>query len=141
MGKGIKESVLYDDVRVIERFGVRTDQMNEFKALTGDNSDNVPGVPGIGKTTAANLIQRFGSIKNLYDEMATDTAVLKPKIKEALKENKEKAFMSLELVTTDKNVDMDFNLEDCRFENFDRQKVKDIFAELHFTTLMDRLPA
>jgi len=141
MGKGIKESVLYDDARVTERFGVRPDQMNEFKALTGDNSDNVPGVPGIGKTTAADLIQRFGSIKNLYDEMATDTAVLKPKIKEALKENKEKAFMSLELVTTDKNVDMDFNLEDCRFENFDRQKVKDIFAELHFTTLMDRLPA
>ena len=141
MGKGIKESVLYDDARVTERFGVRPDQMNEFKALTGDNSDNVPGVPGIGKTTAADLIQRFGSIKNLYDEMATDTAILKPKVKEALKENKEKAFMSLELVTTDKNVDMDFNLEDCRFENFDRQKVKDIFAELHFTTLMDRLPA
>ena len=141
MGKGIKESVLYDDARVTERFGVRPDQMNEFKALTGDNSDNVPGVPGIGKTTAADLIQRFGSIKNLYDEIATDTAVLKPKIKEALKQNKEKAFMSLALVTTDKNVDMDFNLEDCKFENFDRQKVKDIFAELNFTTLMDRLPS
>ncbi|MSU60692.1 MAG: hypothetical protein EXS52_02125 [Candidatus Staskawiczbacteria bacterium] len=141
MGKGIKESVLYDDARVIERFGVRPDQMNEFKALTGDNSDNVPGVPGIGKTTAADLIQRFGSIKNLYDEIATDTAVLKPKIKEALKANKEKAFLSLELVTTDKNVEMNFNLEDCKFENFDRQKVQDIFNELNFTTLMDRIPS
>ena len=139
MGKGIKESVLYDGARVIERFGVRPDQMNEFKALTGDNSDNIPGVPGIGKTTAADLIVRFGSIENLYNEIATDTAVLKPKIKEALKANKEKAFLSLKLVDTDKNVPMDFNLEDCKFENFDRQKVKDIFAELNFTTLMNRL--
>jgi len=139
MGKGIKESVLYDAPRVVERFGVRPDQMNEFKALTGDNSDNIPGVPGIGKTTAADLIQRFGSIKNLYEELATDTAVLKPKIKEALKTNKEKAFLSLQLVDTDKNVEMDFNLDACAFGSFDRAKVQQVFAQLNFTTLMSRL--
>src|SRR3989344_2788682 len=139
MGKGIKESVIYDVARVIERFGVRPDQMNEFKALTGDNSDNIPGVPGIGKTTAAELIQRFGSIKNLYDELATDTAVLKPKIKEALKANKEKAFLSLKLVDTDKNVEMDFNLDACAFGSFDRAKVQQVFAQLNFTPLMSRL--
>ncbi|OGZ74858.1 MAG: hypothetical protein A3A12_03330 [Candidatus Staskawiczbacteria bacterium RIFCSPLOWO2_01_FULL_43_17b] len=139
MGKGIKESVLYDAARVVERFGVRPDQMNEFKALTGDNSDNIPGVPGIGKTTAADLIQRFGSIKNLYEELATDTAVLKPKIKEALKTNKEKAFLSLQLVDTDKNVEMDFNLDACAFGSFDRAKVQQVFAQLNFTTLMSRL--
>src|SRR3989344_559890 len=99
-GKSIKETILYDDAKVVERFGVTPLQMNDFKAITGDNSDNVPGVPGIGKTTAADLIGRFGSIKNLYDEMATDTAILKPKIKEALKENKEKAFLSLVFVAT-----------------------------------------
>ena len=139
MGKGIKESVLYDAARVVERFGVRPDQMNEFKALTGDNSDNIPGVPGIGKTTAADLIQRFGSIKNLYEELATDTAVLKPKIKEALKENKEKAFLSLDLVTTDKNMDLDFNLESCKFGSFDAKKVEMMFRELGFTTLIERI--
>lgn len=139
MGNGIKESVIYDAARVVERFGVRPDQMNEFKALTGDNSDNIPGVPGIGKTTAADLIQRFGSIKNLYEELATDTAVLKPKIKEALKENKEGAFLSLKLVDTDKNVPIDFNLDACAFGSFDPKKVSQVFAELNFTTLMDRL--
>ncbi len=139
MGKGIKESVVYDAARVVERFGVAPTQMNEFKALTGDNSDNIPGVPGIGKTTAADLIQRFGSIKNLYDELATDTAVLKPKIKEALKNNKESAFLSLKLVDTDKNVDMDFNLDACAFGSFDRKKVEEVFAQLNFTTLMPRL--
>ncbi len=139
MGKGIKESVIYDEARVVERFGVKPEQMNDFKALTGDNSDNVPGVAGIGKTTAADLIQRFGSIKNLYDELATDTAVLKPKVKETLKANKENAFLSLDLVTTDKNVEMDFNLEDCKFGNFDKGKLATLFRELGFNTLLDRL--
>ncbi len=141
MGKGIKESMVYDSARVVERFGVRPDQMNEFKALTGDTSDNIPGVPGIGKTTAADLIGRFKSIKNLYDELATDTAVLKPKIKEALKANKEKALLSLKLVNTDKNVELDFNLDDCAFGRFDQAKVQQVFTALNFTTLMDRLNA
>ncbi len=139
LGKGIKDSVLYDEQKVVERFGVKPEQMNDFKALTGDASDNVPGVPGIGKTTAAQLIQEYGSIKNLYDEMTTDTAVLKPKIKEALKNNKESAFLSLELVETKKDVDLDFNLESCKFGNFDKEKVKIIFNELGFYSLIDRL--
>jgi DNA polymerase-1 len=139
MGKGIKEGVVYDEARVIERFGVKPTQMNEFKALVGDASDNIPGVKGIGKTTAADLIQRFGSIENLYSEIATDTAVLKPKVKEALKANKENAFMSLQLVKTDKDVDMDFDLEKCRFDDFDREKVKVIFQELNFNSLLEKL--
>ncbi len=139
LGKGIKDTVLYDKERVINRFGVEPLQMNDFKALTGDNSDNVPGVPGIGKTTAADLIQRFGSIKNLYDELSTDTAVLKPKVKEALKNNKESAFLSLQLVETKKDVDIDFNLENGKFGGFNRKNVETIFNELNFSTLLDRL--
>lgn len=139
LGKGIKDSVIYDEAKVMKRFGVSPAQMNDFKALTGDASDNVPGVPGIGKTTAAQLIQTFGSIENLYSELSTDTAVLKPKVKEALKNNKESAFMSLQLVKTDQQVDINFNLEDCKFAGFDQQKVKDIFNELGFYSLIDKL--
>lgn len=139
LGRGIKEAVLYDESKVIERFGVKPSQMNDFKALAGDASDNVPGVPGIGKTTAADLIQRFGSLENLYKEVSTDTAVLKPKIKEALKNNKEKAFLSLQLVETKKDVPIDFNLESCRFGKFDQEKVKVVFNELGFNSLVDRL--
>lgn len=102
LGKGIKDSVIYDKLKVVERFGVEPNQMNDFKALTGDASDNVPGVPGIGKKTAAELIQKYGTIKNLYDELSTDTAVVKPKVKEALKQNKESAFLSLHLVEVKK---------------------------------------
>jgi len=139
LGKGIKDSVVYDTARVMERFGVMPLQMNDFKALTGDASDNVPGVPGIGKTTAADLIQRYGSIENLYSELATDTAVLKPKVKEALKANKEKAILSLHLVTTKKDVPMDFNLENCKLSEFDQAKVTAVFNEFGFTSLIDRL--
>lgn len=139
LGKGIKDTALYDSKKVVERFGVAPLQMNDFKALTGDYSDNVPGIPGVGKTTAADLIQRFGSIKNLYDELSTDTAVLKPKVKEALKNNKEKAFLSLELVKTVRDVDLNFNLESCKFGGFDPKKVETIFSELGFLTLKDRL--
>ena len=141
LGKGIKDAVLYDENKVVERFGVSPLQMNDFKALTGDSSDNIPGVPGIGKTTAADLIQRFGSVKNLYDELSTDTAVVKPKIKEALKQNKESAFLSLQLVETVKDLELDFNLENCKFTTFDQEKVKTIFNNMGFTSLIDRLPS
>ena len=139
LGKGIKDTVVYDKNKVVERFGVEPLQMNDFKALTGDASDNIPGVPGIGKTTAADLIQRYGNIKNIYDELSTDTAVLKPKIKEALKNNKESAFLSLKLVETKKDVDIDFKIEDCEFGKFDFKEVENIFRELDFNTLIDRL--
>src|SRR3990167_8804615 len=141
LGKGIKDAVLYDENKVVERFGVSPLQMNDFKALTGDSSDNIPGVPGIGKTTAADLIQRFGSVKNLYDELSTDTAVVKPKIKEALKQNKESAFLSLQLVETVKDLELDFNLENCKFTTFDQEKVKTIFNNMGFASLIDRLPS
>lgn len=141
LGKGIKDTIIYDEEKVRERFGVEPSQMNDFKALTGDASDNVPGVPGIGKTTATDLIQRFGTIKNLYDEISTDTAVLKPKIKDALKSNKELAFLSRELVETKKDINMDFKIEDCRFGDFDTNAIKQSFEKLEFNSLINRLPS
>lgn len=139
LGKGIKDTVIYDEEKVRERFGVEPLQMNDFKALTGDATDNVPGVPGIGKTTAADLIQRFGTIKDIYDEISTDTAVLKPKIKEALKKNKDLAFLSLDLVETKKDINIDFKMEDCQFGIFDEKLVEQILQELEFNSLISRL--
>ena len=141
MGRGIKDSVIYNGAKVMERFGVLPNQMNDFKALTGDTSDNVPGVPGIGKVAAADLISRFGNVENLYSELGTDTAVLKPKIKEALKNNKENAFLSLRLVDTKKDVPIDFNLQACKFSEFNETEVAAVFAELGFVSLMEKLRA
>jgi DNA polymerase I len=139
LGKGIKDTVIYDINKVIERFGVKPEQMVDFKALTGDPSDNIPGVEGIGKKTAAEIIQKYDNIKNLYNELSTDTAVLKPKVKEMLKQNKESALMSRELAQMKKDVDMNFKIEDCKFGDFDQNKVEEIFKKLEFNSLISRL--
>ncbi len=139
LGKGIKDTVIYDINKVRERFGVEPKQMVDFKALTGDPSDNIPGVAGIGKKTAAEIIQKYGSIKNLYEELSTDTAVLKPKVKEMLKLNKESALMSRELAQMKNDVDIDFKIEDCNFGDFNQNQVEGIFRKLEFSTLINRI--
>ena len=139
LGKGIKDTVIYDINKVVERFGVLPKQVVDFKALTGDPSDNIPGVEGIGKKTAAELIQQYGSVENLYNELSTDTAVLKPKVKEALKINKESALMSRQLAQMKNDVDIDFKIEDCKFGGFDNNKVEEIFKKLEFNSLIARL--
>lgn len=139
LGKGIKDTIIYDTIKTRERFGVNPNQMNEFKALTGDVSDNIPGVAGIGKKTAAEIIERYGTIENLYNELATDTAVLKPKVKEALKNNKENAFLSRSLVETKKDCKIDFKLEDCKFGNYNKEEVEKKLQELEFNSLVKRL--
>jgi DNA polymerase-1 len=141
LGKGIKDTIIYDRMKVEERFGVTPLQMNDFKALTGDASDNIPGVAGIGKKTAAEIIQKYGNIKNLYEELSTDTAVLKPKVKEALKVNKESAFLSRELVEMKKDVDMDFKLESCKFGGFDKKQVEEKMYQLEFNSLINKIPS
>jgi len=141
LGKGIKDTVIYDINKVIERYGVSPEQMIDYRALTGDASDNIPGVKGIGKKTAAEIIQKYGNIKNLYDELATDTAVLKPKVKEMLKQNKESALMSRELSQMKKDVNIDFKLEDCIFRNFNKSQIEDLFRKLEFNSLIARLPS
>ncbi|MCX6720836.1 MAG: hypothetical protein NTW11_03460 [Candidatus Staskawiczbacteria bacterium] len=140
LGKGIKDTVIYDINKVVERFGVKPEQMVDYKALTGDASDNIPGVEGIGKKTAAEIIGQYGRIKNLYDELATDTAVLKPKVKEMLKKNKESALMSRDLAQMKSDVDVNFILDDCKFGGYDKNKVEEIFKKLEFNSLINRLP-
>jgi len=138
LGKGIKDTVIYDENKVQERFGVSPKQMVDFKALTGDPSDNIPGVEGIGKKTAAEIIQRYGSVENLYSELSTDTAVLKPKVKEALKQNKETAIMSRQLAEMKKDVDINFLLEDCKFGIFNKKDVEEKLRQLEFNSLIGR---
>lgn len=139
LGKGIRETVLYDESRVAARFGVSPEQMNDFKALSGDQSDNVPGVPGIGKKTAAILISQFGSIENLYKEIGEGMANIKTRLKDVLLDNKEKAYLSKELVKTKKDIDIEFLPEHCLFGEFDQKEVEDIFKKLEFNTLVNRL--
>ncbi|MEK7664596.1 MAG: 5'-3' exonuclease H3TH domain-containing protein [Patescibacteria group bacterium] len=140
LGKGIKDTIIYDKIKVKERFGVEPEQMNDFKALTGDQSDNIPGVLGIGKKTAADLINKFGNIENLYKEISEGMANIKIRTKDLLLNNKEKAYLSKELVETKKDVDIRFSLEGCKFGGFNQKEAGALFNKLEFNTLINRLP-
>ena len=83
LGRGIKEPSIYDKKKVIEKFGILPRQIVDFKSLSGDSSDNIPGVAGIGKKTAVRLLQKYGSIKNLYGRIKEEKG-LKKEIKEVL---------------------------------------------------------
>jgi len=138
--KGITETIIYDRAKVKERYGLAPEQIIDFKALRGDASDNIPGVKGVGEKTASILLQEFGSLSDLYKRLEEgDTGSLRSKVAETLEREKETAFMSRELATIDRNVDIDFKLEDCLWGDYDRQKLTQVFRELEFFSLIARL--
>ena len=138
--KGVKDTVLYDEAAVAEKFNnLEPKQLVDFKSLKGDPSDNIPGVAGIGEKTALDLISSFGSLERLYEEME-ESKKISPKLKEKLTKGKEEAFFSRELVRLDRDVPLDFKIEECNWKKYDRKKVVDLMKEMEFYSLIDRLP-
>ncbi|MCK5332263.1 DNA polymerase I [Candidatus Parcubacteria bacterium] len=139
--KGIKDTVIYDEKRVFERYGFAPNQVVDFKGLRGDPSDNIPGVKGIGEKGATELLQNFGSIEKLYKAIEEDKTrdLIKPKIKEKLIAEKEKALMSKKLATIDCEMNIEYNLEDCKWGDYNKVELNNLFRELEFYSLMDRI--
>ena len=135
--KGVKDTVLYDRELVKEKYqGLIPKQLLDLRALKGDPSDNIPGVPGIGEKTAIELTKKFGTLENLYQNLAE----LPPKLKENLIQHKEEAFFSRELAEIKKNVSLDFNLRQCQWGSYDKEKVIQSLKNLEFYSLIERLP-
>ncbi len=126
--KGITEVAIYGPDQVVERYGVRPDQVPDFLGLKGDPSDNIPGVPGVGPKTAAKLIQRFGGLDGLYENLDK----LKGKQLEHVRDNKEAAYHSRIVATIIRDLDFPLDLEGISFPNFDVHKVTDAFNALNF---------
>jgi DNA polymerase-1 len=139
--RGLKEPVIYDKEKILARFGISPSQMIDFKALAGDPSDNISGVPGIGKKTAGELLKKFGSLKNLYQKIEKGKIDIKPRLKEILLESKEEAFLSQSLVRAKRDVSIDFNIKNCQFGNFNPKKVEKVFKKFDFYSLLNRLPS
>lgn len=144
--KGVTDTVTYNKKEVIRRYGLKPEQLNDFKGLKGDPSDNIPGVPGIGEKTAAALIQTFGNLENLYKQIANckSQIVKKKKISEKLiqklTENKDMAFFSKKLATIVKDVDFDFDLDKADWiKKLNRAEIEKLFKELGFYSLIKRL--
>jgi len=141
--KGVSQTILYDEKRVWQRYQISPSCLPDFKALRGDPSDNIPGVPGIGEKTAIELLKEFGSLENLYqaiEEKSERAERIKPKIKETLQKLKEQVFFSRMLAQTRNDVPLDFDLKKCQWRNYDKTKAAEIFKQFEFHSLIKRLP-
>jgi len=134
--KGVKDTILYDERAVRERYGLSPEQLIDFKALKGDPSDNIPGVPSIGEKTAIKLIKEFGSLENLYSSLTG----LNQRLRTKLEEYKDQAFFSKNLAKINQNVEIDLDFKKGEWKNYDREKVTKILKDLEFFSLVARLP-
>ena len=133
-----RDYVMYDSDAVRERFGFEPRQMIEYKALVGDTSDNIPGVKGIGEKGAKALIEQYGTLENMLAHLEE----IEPKrTRTALENGVDEAQLSHELATIICEVpDVTLDLDSAVLKDYDRQAVVDLFHELEFRTLVNRLP-
>ena len=135
---GKTETENYDRAKVLEEYGLEPEQLIEVKALQGDTSDNIPGVPGIGPKTAISLIQKYHTVKELYEKIEKGEDDLKGKQRENIVNNKEMAELSRTLGKINTNVPIEDTLEQIKTEEWDKQKVLEIFEDLRFNRYIER---
>ncbi len=134
---GVENTVMYDVAKIDERFGLRPDQMVDYKALKGDPTDNIPGVPGVGEKTAAKLIRDFGDLDTLLARLDDVTPA---KLGEKLREHRDQILMGRELSRIVRDLPVTIDLEAARLDDYDRDTVVRLFREYEFRTLIERLP-
>lgn len=130
-----KGSIRFNREVFKEFYKVEPINMIDLKALMGDMSDHIPGVRGIGEKTAINLLEKYKTLDNLYAHVDE----LTPKTKEKLVNDKENAYMSYDLATIYKDVDIPFSLEDCKYKGFNRKEYIEILEELEFKSLLKKV--
>ena len=143
--KGIKDTVLYDEAAVMERFGFGSDLIPDYKGLRGDSSDNIPGVRGIGEKTATTLITSFGSLEAIYAAVKTDQAALiaagiKPRILTLLETQEEEAYFSKMLATIRTDAPIEYTIPDRSWrESLAMEQIEELCSALSFRTIADRV--
>jgi DNA polymerase-1 len=136
-GKTIADAKDYFSKDVVELFGVRPDQVVDYKALVGDKSDNIPGVLGIGEKTAASLLQKHETLEGIFSHLNE----ISENIRKKLEANKENAYLSQKLATIVTNLDVHLDLDMAHTEKFDPARIEALFRELEFRSLLGRLTA
>ena len=121
---------------VYEKLGVYPEQVLDYKSIMGDSSDNIPGIKGVGAKTAANLLNEYKTLDDIYANLDS----LKPRLKKLFEEGVEQASISKELVDIIKDVDIIIDLESCLVKDFDVSEVREKFVELEFKSLINKIP-
>ncbi len=130
------KEVYLDEAGVQELFGVKPSQVRDVLSLWGDPSDNVPGVPGVGEKISKNLIAEFGSLDKLLKNL---DKIKNPRVREAIKDNLDKLELSRRLVTIERGLALDFNLEAFVLSEPDTGALSALFQELEFSSLLSEV--
>ena len=134
----VQKRTVYDEAAVRERYGgLGPDRVADIKALQGDSSDNIPGVPGVGGKTAVRLLAEFGSVERLYEALDDVTP---PRVQQTLRDNRHLAFQAKGLTTIMRDVPVTLDLEAARFWDYDRGAVVELLKELEFFSMVARIP-
>jgi len=134
--RGITETKVYDRETVIERYGIPPELIPDFYGLKGDTSDNIPGVPGIGDKTASELLQRFGSLEAVLENVDQISGA---KRKENLTNHADDARVSKQLATAVRDIDVDIELDEYLAEPPDRSRLREFFREFELRAPLERL--
>ncbi len=129
------EDVVYDVAAFRAKYKLEPEQLIDFKALMGDSSDNIPGVAGIGEKTASKLLQEYQNLEEIYDNLDS----IGTRARNRLIAGKEMAFLSRKLATIMRDLDITLDLQACLGQDFTLKAVDDVFAELEFGSLRERL--
>ena len=130
--KGVSQVEKVDRAKLKELFSLTPSQVIELKGLMGDSSDNIPGVAGVGEKTALSLLEQFGSIDGVYQNLDN----IKGKLKEKLENDKEKAYMSKTLATIKCDCDFDINQKQLEFSLPFSNECYKFFKDYDFTSLL-----
>ncbi len=139
MGKGFSESKIYTPQAVEDRYGLKPNQITDYKGLRGDPSDNIPGVKGIGEKGATELLKKFINLEGIYKAVEKNDETIKIRTKELLKNEKEEAFFSRHLATINTETKLEFEWEDFRLSSFNEEKASAIFIDFEFKSLLGKL--
>lgn len=134
--KGITDIEVYTPEHIQEKYGLTPQQIIDMKGLMGDQSDNIPGVPGVGEKTAIKLLKEFHTVEELLQSI---DQVSGKKLKEKLTEFKDQAMMSKELATILREAPIDVQIGDIQFKEYDKEKLITLFKELGFQSLLNKM--
>ncbi len=135
--RGITDTFVYGPDQVRQRYGFEPPQLIDFKALRGDTSDNIPGVPGVGDKTGAKLVQDFGSVEALLERVEE---LPEGRLKTSIKANADQIRLGKRMVTIVRDVPVELDMEGARWTRYDYDRVRDTFDRLEFRQLLSRFP-
>ncbi|MCD4783617.1 MAG: DNA polymerase I [Candidatus Eremiobacteraeota bacterium] len=133
--RGISDLVIYDKVLVRKRYNINPPQLVDYKALAGDSSDHIPGIPGIGEASASKLLNQFEKIEMMYEYPEE----VPSRWKKQILENREQAFLSKSLASLQKNLDLGVSWDELKLKEIDREDLKELFIHLEFKTMLKKM--